>query len=151
MAETYSWLRAGHFIGLFVWLGGMFAVYWLMRIHVHAPKEAHEKLTLMERSLALMMDIAAALAIGAGFAMAFVRPAEGMKNLFAQPGAGWFHIKLTLVVLAVLPVHGMLRARIKKLGMGKLDGPPQWQWSLLIVAMTLIVLLVTQGPRWFAK
>jgi uncharacterized membrane protein len=106
--ETLSWLRAGHFIGLFVWIGGMFTVYWMLRLHAHAPKAAHEKLVLAERSIALMMDIGSALAIGTGVAM-FFRPTG---NLLTQPGGGWLHIKLTVVVLGLLSVHGMLRGRI---------------------------------------
>jgi len=146
-AEVLLWLRAGHFIGLFVWIGGMFTVYWMLRFHAHAPREGHEKLVLAERSLALMMDLGATLAIGCGLGMAF-----GLTpNAFTRPGGGWFHLKLTIVVLGLLPVHGMLRARIKKFGQGKLSPVPGWQWSLLLASMTAIVLLVTHGPRWFSK
>lgn len=143
--ETLLWLRTGHFIGLFVWIGGMFAVYWMLRFHAHAPKDAHEKLVLAERSLALMMDLGAALAIGSGLALALGQT----PTVFARPGGGWFHIKLTVVVLGVLPVHGMLRGRIKKFGGGKISPVPEWQWSVLLASITAIVLLVTQGPRWF--
>lgn len=145
--STYLWLKAAHLIGLFVWLGGLFAVYWLLRFHAHAPKEAHEKLTLMERSLALMMDIGSALAIGTGLAIAL-----GMEpNYFGRPGMGWFHIKLTVVVLGVLPVHGLVRARIKKHANGNLAPIPQWLWSLLLVAIVVIAILVFRGPLMFAK
>jgi uncharacterized membrane protein len=145
--ETLLWLRAGHFIGLFVWVGGMFAVYWMLRFHVHAPKAVHEKLVLAERSLALMMDLGSALAIGCGLGMAF-----GMTpNAFARPGGGWFHIKITVVVVGLLSVHGMLRARIKKFGQGQISEVPSWQWSVLLASITAIALLVTQGPRWFAN
>lgn len=145
--ETLLWLRAGHFIGLFVWIGGMFTVYWMLRFHAHAPKEAHEKLVLSERAIALMMEIGSGLAIGTGIAMAF-----GLTpNAFSRPGGGWFHIKLTIVVLGLLSVHGMLRGRIKKFSEGKISAVPSWQWSVLLASITAIVLLVTQGPRWFAK
>jgi uncharacterized membrane protein len=145
--QTLSWLLAGHLIGLFVWLGGMFTVYWMLRFHSHAPKEVHEKLVLSERSLALMMDIGSGLAIGCGLAMAFGQT----PTVFARPGGGWFHIKLTIIVLGLLPVHGMLRARIKKFGQGQISEVPSWQWSVLLASITAIILLVTQGPRWFAK
>lgn len=144
--STAQWLLAGHLIGLFVWIGGMFTIYWLLRFHAHAPREVHEKLVLSERSLALMMDIASGLAIGCGVGLIFRYPV----NLLAMKGAGWFHIKLTVVVLGVLPVHGMLRARIKKFSQGKISPVPGWQWSVLLGSITAIVLLVTQGPRWFA-
>jgi uncharacterized membrane protein len=141
-----QWLLAGHLVGLFVWIGGMFSVYWMLRFHAHAPRDVHEKLVLAERSLALMMDIASGLAIGCGIALIF----QFTPNLLAQRGAGWFHVKLTVIVLGILPVHGMLRARIKKFSQGKVTPVPGWQWSVLLGSITAIVLLVTQGPRWFA-
>ena len=141
-----QWLLAGHLIGLFVWIGGMFTVYWMLRFHAHAPTSVHEKLVLAERSLALMMDIGSGLAIGCGIGMIF----KYTPNLLAMKGAGWFHIKLTVILLGLLPVHGMLRARIKKFSQGKVTPVPGWQWSMLLGSITAIVLLVTQGPRWFA-
>ena len=144
--STYLWLKAAHLIGLFVWIGGLFAVYWLLRFHAHAPKEAHEKLTLMERSLALMMDIGSALAIGAGLTMAI-----GFNDTFHYFKQGWFHIKLTVAVLAVLPVHGIVRARIKKYATGTLTPIPQWMWTMLLLAIVVIVIMVFRGPLMFAK
>ncbi|MBA3501761.1 MAG: CopD family protein [Myxococcota bacterium] len=136
--KLLAWLLSGHLIGVFLWIGGLFAVYWLLRIHAHSPKEMHEKLTLMERSLALMMDIAAALAIGCGLALALGQE----PNIFARPKSGWFHIKLTVVVLGILPVHGMIRARIKKFGMGQITPVPQWMWTLLLASITAIAILI---------
>ncbi len=132
-----AWLRAGHFIGVFIWIAGLVTVYWLLRVHVHAPKEAHEKLTLMERSLALMTDVASALAIGCGLAMAI------RGHTFTTKPAGWFHIKLAIVVLGILPVHGMIRARIKKFQNGNITPVPQWQWTLLLASLVAILIVVT--------
>jgi uncharacterized membrane protein len=144
--STYLWLKAAHLIGLFVWIGGLFAVYWLLRFHAHAPKEAHEKLTLMERSLALMMDIGAGLAIGAGIAMAV-----GFNSQMQYFKQGWFHIKLTVAVLGVLPVHGIIRARIKKYATGAFKPIPHWMWTMLLLAIVIIVIMVFRGPLIFAK
>jgi protoporphyrinogen IX oxidase len=144
--STYLWLKAAHLIGLFLWMGGLFAVFWLLRFHAHAPKEAHEKLTLMERSLALMMDIASALAIGAGLVMAI-----GFNDQMHYFKQGWFHIKLTVVVLGVLPVHGIVRARIKKYAGGVFKPIPQWMWTMLLLAIVIIVIMVFRGPLMFAK
>jgi len=147
----YQWLLTGHLIGVFLWLGTLFAVYWLLRIHAQAPKDVLDKLTLMERSLALTMDLAATLAIGAGLAMALRKDGtHPTSNLFAAPGAGWFHIKLTVVALGILPVHGMVRAKIGKFGRGEISNVPQWMWSLLLVAIVAIVVLVIRGPAMFA-
>jgi uncharacterized membrane protein len=145
----HHWLLTGHLIGVILWLGCLFTTYWLLRLHAQAPQDVHEKLTLMERSLALTMDLAATLAIGAGLAMALrhdVRP----TTLFAAPGAGWFHIKLTVVVLGILPVHGMVRAKIGKFGRGQISSVPHWLWSLLLGAIAAIVILVFRGPLMFA-
>src|SRR5262245_22610616 len=103
--KVLLWLKAGHVISLFLWMGGLFTIYWMLRLHAHAPRDAYEKLTLLERSLALSTDLASAVAIGTGLAMVFGYPGG---NLLGQKGAGWLHIKLTVVVLGVLPVHGML-------------------------------------------
>jgi uncharacterized membrane protein len=119
-------------------MGGLFSVYWLLRVHAHAPQDVHEKLTLQERSLALMMDIAATVAIGCGIAM-IIYPI----NLFAVKPSGWLHVKLTAVVLAILPVHGLVRARIKKFGQGKITPVPQWAWSLLLLGITVAIIAVT--------
>lgn len=135
--STQAWLRAGHFIGVFIWIAGLATVYWMLRFHVHAPSEVHEKLTLAERAIALMMDIASALAIGCGLAMAI------RQDVFTQKPAGWFHIKLTIVVLGVLSVHGMIRARIKKFSQNKISTVPQWWWSLLLVSLVSISILMT--------
>jgi uncharacterized membrane protein len=154
--DVQLWLRAGHLISLFLWIGGLFSVYWLLRLHQHAPKDSHEKLTLMERSIALSMDLAAVIAIGTGLTMALSHTGMSANphpttTLFTAPGAGWFHIKLTLVVLGVLSVHGMLRARIKRFGMGDFKPVPQWLWSVFMVSLAVIVILVFRGPKMFAK
>jgi uncharacterized membrane protein len=139
-AETIAWLKAGHLIGVVLWIGGLMSVYWMLRFHTHAPKDAHEKLTLMQRSMALMMDLAATLAIGCGLVSALGQD----PNMFARPGAGYFHIKLLVVIVGVISVHGMIRARIKKFGMGEISPVPQWQWSLLLASVVAILILVTR-------
>lgn len=145
--SVYLWLKAGHVIGILLWMGCLFATYWLLRIHAQSPKEVHEKLTLMERSLALSMDLAATLAIGAGLVLALTKnQTHPTSNLFAFPHSGWFHVKVTLVILGVLPVHGIVRARIAKFGRGQVTGVPQWLWSLLLAAICGIVILVFRRP-----
>jgi uncharacterized membrane protein len=137
MNMTHQWLLTAHLLGVILWLGGLFSVYWLLRMHVHAPKDAHEKLILMERSIALMMDIAAAVAIGCGIAIALYP-----LNLFTVKPVAWLHLKLTAIVLGILPVHGMVRARIKKFGQGEIKPVPQWLWSLLLLGITIAVMAV---------
>jgi uncharacterized membrane protein len=132
------WVLAAHLIGVFLWIGGLMSIYWLQRIHAHAPKDSWDRLTAMERSLALTTDIAAAAAIGFGAVMLF-HP----TNMFKLEHMGWLHAKLAIVVLGVLPLHGMMRARVKKFSRGELPKVPQWQWSLLLACLVAIVILVT--------
>lgn len=136
--ETYAWVKSGHLIGVILWMGGLFTVYWLLRMHANVAKEMHEKFTLMERSLALMMDLAATLAVGCGIAMIFGQT----PNFLAQPHHGWFHIKLTVVVLGVLSVHGMIRARVGKFGRGQVAPVPPWIWTVLLASVMAIMILV---------
>ncbi|HEX3476191.1 MAG TPA: CopD family protein [Kofleriaceae bacterium] len=141
-----QWLLTAHLIGVIFWLGCLFAVYWLLRVHAQAPKDVLDKLTLMERSLALTMDLSAALAIGTGLALAFFHIGDHpTSTLFTKPGAGWFHLKLLIVVLGILPVHGMVRGKIGKFGRGVISNVPQWMWSLLLLAIVAIVVLVMYG------
>lgn len=126
-----------HVLGMVIWISGLTAIYWMLRFHDHAPKSAHEQLTLQERALALATDIAAAVTIGCGIAMA-VSPV----NLFTTPGNGWLHIKLTAIVLLILPVHGILRGRIKKYSQGILKPAPTWLWSMLLGGITIAIFAV---------
>ena len=132
------WVLAAHLIGVFLWIGGLMTIYWIQRLHADAPKDVRDRLTAMERSLALTADIAAAAAIGTGIAM-IVQPI----NLLSLPDMGWLHAKLAIVVIALLPLHGMMRARVKKFSRGEIPSVPQWQWSLLLIALVSIVILVT--------
>jgi uncharacterized membrane protein len=142
----HSWLLAGHIISVILWIGGLFAIYWMLRLHVHAPADVHEKLTLMERSIALSTDIAVTGVIASGVAMIVT----ATPNLLVQPGHGWLHIKLAVVVLGLLPVHGILRGKIKKFGQGKITPIPGWLWSMVLASVTVIVILAIRGPFMFA-
>jgi uncharacterized membrane protein len=147
----HEWLLTAHLIGVILWLGCLFAVYWLLRVHAQAPKDVLDRLTLMERSLALTMDLAAALAIGTGLARALRHEHDHpISTLFTAPGAGWFHIKLTVVVLGILPVHGIVRGRIAKFSRGVISNVPQWLWTLLLISIALIVVMAIRGPLLFA-
>jgi uncharacterized membrane protein len=147
----HQWLLSAHLIGVIFWLGCLFAVYWLLRVHAQAPRDVLDKLTLLERSLALTMDISAALAIGTGLALAIRHDGtHPTSTLFTAPGAGWFHVKLTIVVFGILPVHGMVRGKIAKFSRGVISNVPQFLWSLLLVSIVLIVVMVFRGPLLFA-
>lgn len=146
MVKAYPWLLTGHIIAVVLWVSALTAIYWMLRLHDHVPKEAHEKLTLMERALALSGDVAVAVAIVCGFIMAIWGGPDhaGTYNWFSSPNNhGWLHIKLTVVVLAMLSVHGILRGRIKRFGMGQIKPVPSWLWTLFLAGLTISVIAAT--------
>ena len=144
--SVYLLVMTAHVLGMVLWISGLTAIYWMLRFHDHAPKSSHEQLTLQERALALATDIAAAVTIGCGIAMA-VSPV----NLFTTPGNGWLHVKLTAIVLLILPVHGILRGRIKKYSQGKLTPVPSWAWSMLLGGVAIAIFCVTTKLQVFTK
>jgi uncharacterized membrane protein len=161
----YQWLTVGHLVGVILWIGCMAATYWMLRFHTQAPSSVHEKLILMERSLALAMDLGAGLAIGCGIAMSVMsgggedatfRSAvtHPVGNLFAAKGpisAGWFHIKLLFVVAGVLSVHGMLRAKVARFSRGESATVPSWIWTVLLVSIVAIIIAVVRLPHEFIR
>jgi len=144
--SVYLLVMTAHVIGMVLWISGLTAIYWMLRFHDHAPKSSHEQLTLQERALALATDIAATVTIGCGIAMA-VSPI----NLFTTPGNGWLHVKLTAVVLLILPVHGILRGRIKKYSQGILKPAPTWLWSMLLGGIAIAIFSVVTKLHVFTK
>jgi uncharacterized membrane protein len=144
--SVYLLVMTAHVLGMVLWISGLTAIYWMLRFHDHAPKSAHEQLTLQERALALATDIAATVTIGCGIAMA-VSPV----NLFSTPGNGWLHVKLTAIVLLILPVHGILRGRIKKYSQGILKPAPTWLWSMLLGGIAIAIFSVVTKLHVFTK
>jgi uncharacterized membrane protein len=144
--SVYLLVMTAHVLGMVLWISGLTAIYWMLRFHDHAPKSSHEQLTLQERALALATDIAAAVTIGCGIAMA-VSPV----NLFTTPGNGWLHVKLTAIVLLILPVHGILRGRIKKYSQGILKPAPTWLWSMLLGGIAIAIFSVVTKLHVFTK
>lgn len=147
--NLHTWLLVGHVLGVLLWIGCLTAVFWVLRMHTQMPDSVNDKFVLMERSLALVMDIASALAMGCGIGLALHRVGGG--TIFSEKGAGWFHIKLTLVVLGILSMHGMLRARVAKFSRGEKPTVPTWIWSVLLISVVGIVVMIFRGPIMFAK
>ncbi len=137
-AGVYLLVMTAHILGMVLWISGLTAIFWMLRFHDHAPKESHEQLTLQERALAMATDIAAAVTIGCGIAMAL-----SPINRFTTKPDAWLHIKVAVVVLMILPVHGILRGRIKRYGQGKISPVPNWLWSLLLGGVAIAILCAT--------
>jgi uncharacterized membrane protein len=136
--ETLLYVKAAHVLGFTLWIAGLATVYWLLRIHAAAPADARELLSSAERRIAMLMDLGATVAIVAGLVLAFGGPINAFKT------GGWIHLKLTLVVLGILGVHGFVRVKVKRFRQGKLAEIPSWPWLVLLVSTAgIIVLAVT--------
>jgi protoporphyrinogen IX oxidase len=136
--SIYLWVRIAHIIGIVLWVGGLLAVLSLLRVHTQVDGVARESLTRVEKTTAMVMDLGATLAIATGLYMA-LKGAKFPNTAFAS--GGWFHIKLTLVVLGPFALHGLARAKIKKFARGQLKPLPPWVVPVLILAVIGIVVM----------
>lgn len=89
------WLKAFHIVFVVAWFAGLFYLPRLFVYHAETQDRVGiERFKVMERRLAKLMNLAAALAGGFGIAMIVVAP-----GYLTQ---GWLHAKLGLVVLLIV-------------------------------------------------
>lgn len=101
--EGYLWLKALHVIAVISWMAGLLYLPRLFVYHCEAaPGSAtSEQFKVMERRLLkAIMTPAAVIAWALGLTMAVV------GGLFHD---GWFHVKLSLVVLMTIAHYMMVR------------------------------------------
>lgn len=101
--EGYLWLKALHVIAIISWMAGLLYLPRLFVYHceVRPGSETSEKFKVMERRLLkAIMNPAAILAWGVGLYLAVI------GGLFQD---GWFHVKLSLVVLMTISHIMMVR------------------------------------------
>lgn len=103
---SYNIYKALHIIAMVTWFAGLF---YLPRLFVyHAMNKDHntsETFKIMERKLAVMMDIGAFFTIAFGITL--------LVNNSAIIKMPWMHIKLLLVVFLVI-YHVFCRIYVKK-------------------------------------
>lgn len=100
--EGYLWVKALHVIAIIAWMAGLLYLPRLFVYHteVKPGSEASEKFKIMERRLLKAIMIPAAiLAWGLGLWLAV------SGGLFQS---GWFHVKLTLVILMTVSHYMMI-------------------------------------------
>ncbi len=123
--KTDLWLSALHVVGVIVWVGGLVGVLALLTAHARVDEASRGLMTLVEKRIAIVMDLGATLAIGIGLYKALRHTPNEFKH------GPWLHIKLTAVALGVLSVHGFARAKIKKFSRGEVKPVPPVMWILL--------------------
>lgn len=103
---SYLAYKALHIIAVVTWFAGLFYLPRLFVYHaMNKDKNTSETFKVMERKLAIMMDIGAFFTIVLGITLLMKNPAL-MKM-------AWMHIKLLLVVLLVI-YHVFCRIYVKK-------------------------------------
>lgn len=132
---AYLWLRVVHIIGFVLWSAGLVAGIGLLRAYVKANAEARPSLVPLLKKTGALMDAGATFAIGAGLWRAFGGPVNAFKT------GGWLHAKLAVVVLGVLSVHGLVRAKMRKYREGNVQPLPNWVMPMLLVALGIIIVL----------
>ncbi|HTE51806.1 MAG TPA: CopD family protein [Kofleriaceae bacterium] len=134
----YNSVKAIHVLGFLLWIGSMFALTLVLQAHARGGA-TQGALVGVERSLGRAMELGALLAIACGVYMLLRSPAA--ISPLKQP---YVHIKLTVVVV-LIAMHGLVRAKMAKLGRGQGTGPGSWvSAAVLILAVAAIWLAVVK-------
>ncbi|MEM9488405.1 MAG: CopD family protein [Myxococcota bacterium] len=141
--ETYQWIKAGHAVGFLLWTGGLLACIQLLIAHAGAGSEGRGHLVVTARKTAMIMDMGALLAMVAGFYLALATTPNQFTN------GGWLHIKLTVVVLGLLGLHGFVRVKIRKYRNGDVRALPGFVLPVTLLVVSALVLTASLKP--FAK
>ena len=110
MVAYYLWIKALHVAFMVTWFAGLFYLPRLYIYHAEAEDEvSRRRFTTMEVRLFAIMTIGAALTLISGVLLLVANPA-----LLA---AGWFHLKLGLLV-GLVAYHWLCHRWIAKLRAG---------------------------------
>lgn len=133
--DEYNWLQVGHVLGFVLWIGGMIGLLQLLRVHGAVEGAARDVLARHERKMALLMDLGATLTLVCGFVMALgVTPTHFSRG-------GWLHIKLTIVAVVILGMHGWARVKVKRFRKGEVAHIPVAVTYVVLVAAAAVILL----------
>lgn len=144
LGDHYLWIKALHIISIIAWMAGMLYLPRLFVYHAEAEKgsELSETLKVMERKLLrIIMNPAFSLAWVFGIAMMVANP-----DLFQQ---GWFHVKLTAVILMSVYHHVLARWR-KKFAADENTRPHGFYRKMNEVPTVLMIIIVLMAvPKPF--
>lgn len=148
----YKWIKVVHVIGFLMWSGSLVACLMLLQQQASTTGETRSLLTEIERKFALMMDIGATIAIGAGLYMALVKlPWLAQKNWFTAKGLEgksmgvWLHMKLLFVVF-LIGLHGFTRVKLGKIRKGTDTTVPGFALPVALFLIAIIIVMATVKP-----
>ena len=140
-SQLVQWLLVGHIFSIVIWIGAIFSLLAILKVHGQHGAEGQKAFGRLEKNTAASMDMGGMLAIVFGMCLLFL-PAGGTAIM---KGAGFFHVKL-LLVLFVLFVHVLIRRSIRKYREGELFKMPGWPFPMTILAVLGIITLIMVRP-----
>lgn len=142
LQALYPWLKALHIIAVIAWMAGMLYLPRLFVYHceIQPGTPEYQRFTVMERKLMRVIINPSMIAVWV-LGLALVEAVGAWS-------AGWFHLKLFLVIL-MSGVHGMLSRYRRDFEQGK-NTKTQRFYRIInevpAVLMVLIVILVVVKP-----
>lgn len=144
LSAHYAWIKAFHIISVIFWMAGMLYLPRLFVYHHGAAAGGELEAALLKQEHGLLRIILTPSLI-AMWLFAFLMIAANAGYLFS---AGWFHIKL-LLVLALSGVHGFYAAAARKFAAGERPRTERF-WRMIneapAIAVIVIVLLAVVKP-----
>jgi putative membrane protein len=124
-----------HIIGISLWVGTLFALAALLVTRDAQPEpEMRKRIGSLARSAGIGADVAATVTLIGGLWL--------LLYYLHQP---WMHMKLTAVV-AMLGLHGFVRAKAKRASTDAESRTPPAARSLVLVLSIAIIALVVFKP-----
>lgn len=147
-----DWLLVFHILGITFWMGGLLILSRVLGYHVREELAVQARLSHIERRL-YFGAVLPGLLIVVGTGVAMLMTATAMPPLMKNPG---FHIKLTLVIVAIVVQFvvqrfiGGLRDEPRKSGGGKYKAV-HGVLGLLLVGILVSVYVVKRDYERTAK
>lgn len=130
------WLKAFHIVFMVTWFAGLFYLPRLFVYHADTQDETSlQRFCLMEKRLAIIMSIGAALTIFFGVWLILWFGGAWFSN------AGWLHVKLVFV-LALIGYHGWCQVQVKKFREGRNRGSSRYFRLMNEVPGVLLIAIV---------
>ena len=118
-----------------MWIAGLCSVLVLLRGHENVEAAGRPAIVKIARGAAMMMDVGSLLAIVLGLGLAFSGPINAFKT------GAWLHIKLAVVVIAIIGSQVYLRIKLKHARQGQAGVIPSWLLPAIWLASAIIIAL----------
>ena len=141
--EIHDWVLVAHVFGFVMWVGSLIGALHVLGAHSVADG-GHKAFEDLEKSLGIAADVGATLTIASGLYLAL----GGPLNFFVKNDVdgAFMHVKVTLVALGLLGLHGFVRVKIKKFRNGKVAPIPKALFPVLMLVVLSIIILILVRP-----